>query len=85
MIEAETAVEGLRLAAARHPHLILLDIGLPDLSGYEVCKKLKSDSATLAIPITWYWAPVLLGCALSVLACAAIALAHGGRALRARA
>ncbi len=43
------------------------------------------QSATLAIPITWYWAPVLLGCALSVLACVAVALAHGQRVWRARA
>ncbi len=51
VIEAETAGEALQLAAARLPHLILLDIELPDLSGYEVCKKLKSDPATMAIPV----------------------------------
>lgn len=37
-------------------------------------------SSTLAIPLTWYWAPVVFGCALSVLACAAVSLAHGLRA-----
>lgn len=41
-------------------------------------------SATLALPLTWYWAPVLLGCALSVLACLALAVAHGQRAWRLR-
>jgi TRAP-type C4-dicarboxylate transport system permease small subunit len=39
-------------------------------------------SATLATPLTWYWAPVVLGCALSVLACAAVALRHGLAAWR---
>ncbi|MGH9837686.1 MAG: hybrid sensor histidine kinase/response regulator [Blastocatellia bacterium] len=51
VIEAETGGEALQLAAARRPQLILLDVEMPDLSGYEVCKKLKSDPATMAIPV----------------------------------
>ncbi|MGH7187141.1 MAG: hybrid sensor histidine kinase/response regulator, partial [Pseudomonadota bacterium] len=50
-MEAETGGEALQLAAARRPQLILLDVEMPDLSGYEVCKKLKSDPATMAIPV----------------------------------
>ncbi|CAD5375013.1 conserved membrane hypothetical protein [Rubrivivax sp. A210] len=37
-------------------------------------------SSTLNAPLTWYWAPVVAGCALAVLACAAVALAQGLRA-----
>lgn len=33
------------------PALILLDIMMPDISGYEVCRKLKSNGKTMAIPI----------------------------------
>lgn len=33
------------------PDLILLDIMLPDISGYEVCKQLKKDAATKTIPV----------------------------------
>ena len=39
--EASTAKEGLSLAASLQPSLILLDLGLPDLDGNEILKKLK--------------------------------------------
>lgn len=43
--------EGLSKARSEMPDLILLDITMPDMSGYEVCEKLKSDPATAQIPI----------------------------------
>ncbi len=41
----------LERVASFEPDLILLDIMMPKLSGYEVCKQLKSDERTRAIPI----------------------------------
>jgi signal transduction histidine kinase len=41
----------LRATAARHPNLILLDVNLPDMNGYEICTQLKADPATSQIPI----------------------------------
>jgi CheY-like chemotaxis protein len=41
----------LERVASWEPDLILLDIMMPKLSGYEVCKQLKSDERTRAIPI----------------------------------
>jgi two-component system KDP operon response regulator KdpE len=50
VIEAATAEEGLRLAASHLPDLILLDLGLPDLSGHELLKQLRE----------WYTKPILI-------------------------
>jgi len=43
--------ETLEKVAEASPDLILLDIMMPKLSGYEVCSQLKRDEATAAIPI----------------------------------
>ena len=50
VIEAATGAEGLDLAAAEQPDLVVLDLGLPDRSGIEVCRDLRS----------WSNAPVLV-------------------------
>jgi PAS domain S-box-containing protein len=47
---ATTGADALRLAATR-PDLIVLDIRLPDVDGYEVCRRLKADPATASIPV----------------------------------
>ena len=41
LMEAESGAAGLAKAATFHPHLIILDLGLPDMSGYEVLKSLR--------------------------------------------
>jgi two-component system alkaline phosphatase synthesis response regulator PhoP len=53
-VDTAIAVDGqdtLTKVAEFKPHLILLDIMMPKLSGFEVCKKLKSDAATRGIMI----------------------------------
>jgi PAS domain S-box-containing protein len=47
---AATGLEALRAAALR-PDLIILDVKLPDLNGMEVCRRIKQDPATAAIPV----------------------------------
>ncbi len=51
LIIATNGPEALQLAATGKPDLILLDIMMPDMDGYEVCKKLKGDENTKDIPI----------------------------------
>lgn len=50
VIEAGTGTQALQ-QAQDHPDLILLDINLPDISGFEVCRQLKSAPETANIPI----------------------------------
>jgi len=49
--EAWTGRQALEMAVALQPQLVVLDIRLPDISGYEVCRILKEDRATRHIPI----------------------------------
>jgi signal transduction histidine kinase/CheY-like chemotaxis protein len=48
--EATTGTEALRLAAEK-PDLIILDVNLPDIDGFEVCRRIKAHPATAAIPV----------------------------------
>ncbi len=46
VVDADTGAAGLGLAASRSPDLIVLDLGLPDMSGMDVIRELRSWSAT---------------------------------------
>lgn len=51
VITAGTGHDGLSKAKSEQPNLILLDIMLPDMGGFEILEKLKSDPATSSIPV----------------------------------
>ena len=51
VIEAETGEEGVRLAKARQPRLILMDIQLPGIDGIEALRQIRADEATRGTPI----------------------------------
>jgi DNA-binding response OmpR family regulator len=48
---AENGETGLRLARERAPEVVLLDLMLPDINGFDVCRRLRTDRATMLIPV----------------------------------
>jgi two-component system cell cycle response regulator DivK len=58
-LDAGTAEEGLKIARARLPDLILMDIQLPVLSGIEALKALRAAPATAGIPVIAITASVM--------------------------
>jgi CheY-like chemotaxis protein len=51
VIMAVDGLEGLSMAQARHPDLILMDMSLPLMDGWEVTSRLKADPETRSIPV----------------------------------
>jgi len=51
VLEAGTGAEALRLASDVGPDLVLLDVNLPDMDGFEVCRRLRAQQVTLTVPI----------------------------------
>jgi two-component system, cell cycle response regulator DivK len=51
LIEAVDGEEGVTMAQSHHPDLILMDIQLPLLDGYEATRRIKADPALRHIPI----------------------------------
>src|SRR5258708_30747095 len=53
---AATGSEAIDTALAESPHVVLLDVNLPDVNGFEVCARIKGDSRTASIPVIFYTA-----------------------------
>jgi CheY-like chemotaxis protein len=56
ILAANTGTQAVETAKKEQPDLILLDIMMPDLDGYEVTKRLRAESSTTAIPIIMFTA-----------------------------
>lgn len=51
VITTSNGEEALQAVRTHKPDLVLLDVRMPRLTGYEVCKEIKADSQTKAIPV----------------------------------
>lgn len=47
---ALSAEEGLTMMRAQAPHVVLVDVNMPDVDGYEFCRRVKSEAALSAVP-----------------------------------
>ena len=61
VLTAEDATTGLALAAKEQPDLILMDMGLPDVDGWEATRRLKTNPKLCHIPIIALTAHVMQG------------------------
>jgi DNA-binding response OmpR family regulator len=50
-VVAGTGATGLELARRLHPDVIVLDLMLPDINGFDVCRRLRSDRETMLTPV----------------------------------
>jgi DNA-binding response OmpR family regulator len=50
-VVAETGASGLELARELAPDVVLLDLMLPDINGFDVCRRLRSERATMLTPV----------------------------------
>lgn len=61
VLQACNGFEGITLAAEKRPDIILMDLSLPGMDGWEAIKKLKRDPRTKRIPIVALTAHAMLG------------------------
>jgi DNA-binding response OmpR family regulator len=51
LLQAADGEDALQVALSEHPLLVLLDVNMPRLDGFEVCRRLKGDPATADIKV----------------------------------
>jgi CheY-like chemotaxis protein len=56
--EAENGNDAVAMTRELHPNLVLMDIGMPGLDGWQASRELKSDPATKAIPLVAFSARI---------------------------
>jgi DNA-binding response OmpR family regulator len=51
LLQAVDGEEALRLAQQEHPDIVLLDVNMPKLDGFEVCRRIKAEPETAGIKV----------------------------------
>jgi adenylate cyclase len=58
VVMADCGTEALSAVLRDRPHLVLLDVQMPDLDGYEVCRRIRADESTATLPVVMVTASV---------------------------
>jgi two-component system, cell cycle response regulator DivK len=61
VVSATDGIEGLQLASHEQPDLVLMDMSLPKMDGWEATKHLKANAATSSIPVIALTAHAMVG------------------------
>jgi len=51
VVKACDGTDGVQQSLSQKPHMLILDLNMPGMDGFEVCRRLKSDPQTRSIPI----------------------------------
>ncbi len=60
-LEAVNGETGVQLALAHRPDLVLMDIQLPDINGFEAFRRIRADPAAAGVPVAAFTASVTAG------------------------
>src|SRR4030095_2767206 len=60
VVAANAGNQAISKATSEHPNLIILDVMMPDMDGYEVCRRLRANPDTKGIPIIMFTAKTLV-------------------------
>ncbi|CAN5158997.1 response regulator [soil metagenome] len=61
VLTSETAAGGIALAAERLPDVVLMDLGLPDLDGWQALEAIRADARTASLRVIAFTAHSMLG------------------------
>jgi two-component system cell cycle response regulator DivK len=61
VLEAEDGIQGIEIARDKHPDLILMDMNLPDVDGYEMTRRIRDSVDLGGIPVVAVTANVMQG------------------------
>jgi len=61
VLTAETAAAGIALAQERLPDLVLLDLGLPDMDGWQALRQIRADHRSAGLRVVAFTADAMLG------------------------
>jgi two-component system, cell cycle response regulator DivK len=68
VLTAETATAGIASTRERLPDLVLMDLGLPDMDGWEALKEIRADASTSGVRVVAFTAHAMVGDCERVLA-----------------